>query len=656
MERKNLEESTAKRKNDNISTGTIASGSKIPRLHDNGSENYIACSTADLGFNISAADLFDESNLEEHINLSPSSESDCEQQKTEEYGDVVSVIGMQYGIIKNIMSFLPIKDLKNLSRVCQLWNAASKAEQRSLSRILFVKPFSWEPPPEVSRDQKSWRQQQSNLNHQMDSTSLGMNRFSRNIVLDSKIESIENSPFQIDVQSQMKNMIDNIMIEPSLAIIFSVGDVDVGEEPLAVSKVVDRKAFHLDLVHVQNILPPKCEVISTCSRGIVIQTTDSKQLTIKEIENNGPRIHPAVTALFLPSFESQATSTNENMNNRTIKIIPFDIPEYANFVHEKTDILYAINGQKLENFENTEMKDREIRRQLMKQVFCRNRLKDDDNIKCIITLSNVNENPSLLKLFTAAAADWTSHHNLNSNINIDPTVERKLSPSLAIGGVVGKLCQYSKGTGPTSLKEMLEEYDSWERSNQEYDDDEDGEDIHTGDQDSSYKRSVGLIFAGDGIEAASVRLPITIRNESKVLKELQRLKDCKNLGDLDDPNSNSFAFMFACCGRGKHFYKEKSNVESKCFRALFPHTPIIGIFGEGEFGWNYLPKGNDLLDKNLSEKEPVINNQRFKELREDDICHSYTTVFVLLSINSGNPKEDAKAAANILQFANSSKQ
>ena len=65
-----------------------------------------------------------------------------------------------------------------------------------------------------------------------------------------------------------------------------------------------------------------------------------------------------------------------------------------------------------------------------------------------------------------------SHHNLNSNINIDPTVERKLSPSLAIGGVVGKLCQYSKGTGPTSLKEMLEEYASWDRSNQEYDDDE----------------------------------------------------------------------------------------------------------------------------------------------------------------------------------------
>ena len=47
-----------------------------------------------------------------------------------------------------------------------------------------------------------------------------------------------------------------------------------------------------------------------------------------------------------------------------------------------------------------------------------------------------------------------------------------------------------------------------------------------------------------------------------------------------------------------------------------------------------------------------MNNHRFKDLREEDICHSYTTVFVLLSINSGNPKEDARAAANILQLGN----
>ena len=156
-----------------------------------------------------------------------------------------------------------------------------------------------------------------------------------------------------------------------------------------------------------------------------------------------------MTALFLPSFESQATATSDN--NKKIKIIPFDIPEYENFVHEKIDILSAINGQKQEGFENTEMKDREIRRQLMKQVFCRNRLKDDDEIKCVITLSNVNENPSLLKLFTAAAADWTSHRQLDSDLNI----ERKLIPSLAIGGVVGKLCQYSKGTGPTALLSLI---------------------------------------------------------------------------------------------------------------------------------------------------------------------------------------------------------
>ena len=322
MERKRLEESMAKRKNDNNSANIIASGSKVRKLH-NDSGNFMAGTTADLGFNISAADLMnsdsDESDLDEQIN-SPIIETDCDQPKNEENGDVVSVIGMQYGIIKNIMSFLPIKDLKKMCMVCQLWNAASKSEQRSLSRTLCVKSFSWEPSPNISKDQKDWRQHQSNINHQMDSMSSGMNQFSRNIVLDSKIQAIENSPLQIDAQSHIKSLIDNIMIEPSLAIIFSVGDVDIGEEPLAASKMVDRKAFHLDLAHVLNTLPPKCEVISTCSRGIIIQTTNSNQLNVKEIENNGPRIHPAVTALFLPSFENQATGTSDN--NRKIKIIP----------------------------------------------------------------------------------------------------------------------------------------------------------------------------------------------------------------------------------------------------------------------------------------------------------------------------------------------
>ena len=197
---------------------------------------------------------------------------------------------------------------------------------------------------------------------------------------------------------------------------------------------------------------------------------------------------------------------------------------------------------------------------------------------------------------------------------------------------------------------MLEECAEW----QENDDDDDG-DLFLGEKGTSYKRTVGLIFAGDGVEAASVILPRNIKNASKVTKELLKLKECKNLGDLGSPNSNSCAFMFACCGRGKHFHNDKSNVESKCFKDIFPNTPLIGIFGEGEFGWNYLP-----TDKNSTRKSDgsfldrsFLDATRLKELKED-LCHSYTTVFVVLSFNTGSVESDAQTAANIIKIVQDS--
>ena len=648
MEQTSSGRSTEKRKTGDNLPNASASSSKFRKVNDNESNRQMLSATTEPL--ISFADLSAGSEDDEQLDVNEHSLIDDNEKSTLGNDGSASVIAMQYGIIKNIMSFLSMKDIKKMSTVCQLWNAASKAEQRSFSRTHSVKVFGWEPAPNISREQKTWRElQYSNTQfRKTENASSGMNRFAKNSLLDQKINAIQNSPLQKDAQSHIKNIVENMAIEPSLAIIFSVGDVDIGEEYLVASKLVDPKTFHLDLAQVGAILPSKCEVISTCSRGIIIQSSDSKHGTVREIENNGSRIHPAVTGIILPSFENYSASNSDNTMSRKIKVIPFDIPEYSDYVLEKTDILHAINGQK---HEGIEMKERETRRQLMKQVFCRNRLKDDDNIKCLIALSNVNENPTLLKLIHAAAVDWTSHHNLKSNANSDSTTNKKWVPTLALGGVVGKLCRYSRGIGPTSLTSMLEEYDHWEQYNQDSDNDAD---ILTGDRSSSYKRSVGLIFAGDGIEAASVILPMSVRNESKVLKELQRLKECKNLGNLDDPNSNSFAFMFACCGRGKYFYKDKTNVESKCFRMLFPHTPLIGIFGEGEFGWNHLPSDKDLLNKEQSEEQIAINSHWFKELREDYICHSYTTVFVLLSINSGNSSEDARAVADIVQFASSS--
>ena len=569
--------------------------------------------------------------------------------------EALTIIGGQYGIIKNIMSFLSMADLKKMSTVSQTWNAASRTEQHSFARTHSVETFSWEPKQNLLTEQKQWKEKLSILVDQKEVLSGGMARFSKHGLMESKVKAIESSPLQLDVQAQLEDKIENTMIEPCVAIVFSVGDIDPNFDVAGPnSTMVDAKAFHLNISQVEKILPRGCEIISTCSRGIVLPRSGLRNSVVKEIENLGTRVHPAVTAFLLPTFDYPKLSISYNCdrsNFKMVKIIPFDIPEYRNYVAEKTDILSAIDGQNQEDVEDPAVKDREIRRQLMKQVFCKNRLKDNDTIKCVIALSNVNQNPSLLKLFYAAAADWAPPTNLNSSVEQDPTIEHTLKPSIAIGGVVGKLCRYSSGTGPTSLKDMLGEYAKWEESNNDHNDDED---LLTDERAASYKRSVGLIFAGEGIQAASVILPPNIKNESRVMKELQKLKDCEGF-DLDHPNSNSFAFMFACCGRGKHFHNDKSNVESKCFKALFPNTPLIGIFGEGEFGWNYLPRENNPPSKNTQkEKERHSNSRSFTRLKERDICHAYTTVFVVLSINTGNTEEDAKVASSIFQFANSS--
>ena len=84
--------------------------------------------------------------------------------------------------------------------------------------------------------------------------------------------------------------------------------------------------------------------------------------------------------------------------------------------------------------------------------------------------------------------------------------------------------------------------------------------------ENSYMSTSGFIIAGDNVQAASILLSrfetlfflhqltsdiVTlirkVKGEKKVLAELQKLKNC------GIPEENSFAFMFACCGRGRSF-------------------------------------------------------------------------------------------------------
>lgn len=67
----------------------------------------------------------------------------------------------------------------------------------------------------------------------------------------------------------------------------------------------------------------------------------------------------------------------------------------------------------------------------------------------------------------------------------------------------------------------------------------------------------------------------------------QRLKSFKNRICL---KKHSMGFMFACCARGERMF-HVCNIESSIFKKLFPEVPLVGCFGDGEFGENTLPNG-----------------------------------------------------------------
>ena len=84
--------------------------------------------------------------------------------------------------------------------------------------------------------------------------------------------------------------------------------------------------------------------------------------------------------------------------------------------------------------------------------------------------------------------------------------------------------------------------------------------------ENSYMSTSGFVIAGEHVQAASVLLTRKMRGEKRVLEELARLKGC------GVQEGNSFAFMFACCGRGQGLHRGRHNLESACFRKLFPRS------------------------------------------------------------------------------------
>ncbi|XP_064467211.1 F-box only protein 22-like [Ornithodoros turicata] len=127
---------------------------------------------------------------------------------------------------------------------------------------------------------------------------------------------------------------------------------------------------------------------------------------------------------------------------------------------------------------------------------------------------------------------------------------------------------------------------------------------------------VGLCVAGKSVRAASIVLSESVRGPEAVEAELKRLKDgsgCATWG------GKMVGFMFACVGRGVSFHR-KRNLEAKTFAKVFPNVPLMGLFGNGELGMDYLPA--------------VISKGETKQVSPpttNSCMYGYTTVIVLLS-------------------------
>lgn len=95
-----------------------------------------------------------------------------------------------------------------------------------------------------------------------------------------------------------------------------------------------------------------------------------------------------------------------------------------------------------------------------------------------------------------------------------------------------------------------------------------------GEMGTSY--CVALLLTGS-VQTWSIVVDRKCKTKEQVEEKLKLFKQQVKL------QKHSVGFMFACIARGKHMYQEE-NVESTIFKRLFPKVPLVGCFGNGEFG------------------------------------------------------------------------
>lgn len=124
---------------------------------------------------------------------------------------------------------------------------------------------------------------------------------------------------------------------------------------------------------------------------------------------------------------------------------------------------------------------------------------------------------------------------------------------------------------------------------------------------SSY--CVAVLITGP-IQSWSIVVDQKCDTKALVEKKLRLFKDQVKL------RKHSVGFMFACIGRTIDAEKD---IESIIFKTLFPNVPLVGCFGDGEFGKNTIP---------INEMKKTKKRSKGKN---DSWCHQFSTIFMILT-------------------------
>ena len=152
------------------------------------------------------------------------------------------------------------------------------------------------------------------------------------------------------------------------------------------------------------------------------------------------------------------------------------------------------------------------------------------------------------------------------------------------------------------------------------------------DSDAEMASGLGIALCGSSLRATSVLLSADVSEQADIKKRLQRL----GAAGPPPPRGRSVALMFACNGRGRHFYGGAAGVESSVFRQLYPHVPLFGFFGNGEIGYDF-PVEADHGDgvRSTDGRSPAgAGDAADCQTVLPQMYHSFTTVFVLLCFQS----------------------